>query len=487
LKNSQHSLLTELLLKKHCIIAEVVMNKLPVSWLLFSTLFFLLANPSANANANAKEVWIIPIQGAIGPATSDYIEREFELAQQQDIALLILKMDTPGGLDSAMRTIIKNITSSTIPVATWVGPNGARAASAGTYILLASHIAAMAKATNLGAATPVAIGISGPGSSPTDERSPTSQEGADNREQLGSQTTLEKKAVNDASAYIKGLAKLHGRNELWAEKAVTESASIDAQTALAENVIDFIADDLEQLISQAHGRDILLLGHQTTLLLEGSNLIERAPDWRYTFLATITNPNIAYILMLIGIYGLMLEFYNPGTGLPGVLGGICLVLALYAMQMLPINYTGLAFILLGILLIAGEAFSPSFGVLGLGGIVSFILGSIFLMDSELPEYQIAKPLIVAVALLSAAFILLIITLLLKIRRKEVTTGVDCLVGRLAVVKDDFDTGQGWVEIAGELWRASSSDSLLAGQKVVIKQIAGLNLVVCAKDIKIRTE
>jgi membrane-bound serine protease (ClpP class) len=447
------------------------MNKLPIFWLLISTFFCF--------TASAKEVWVVPIQGAIGPATSDYIEREFELAQQQDISLLILKMDTPGGLDSAMRSIIQNITSSTVPVATWVGPNGARAASAGTYILLASHIAAMANATNLGAATPVAIGISGPESSPAGESSPSSQKD----EQVSAKTTLEKKAINDASAYIKGLAKLHGRNEKWAEKAVREAASIDAQTALAENVIDFIADDLEQVIKLANGREILLLGNKNKLSLDEVNLIERVPDWRYSFLATITNPNIVYILMLIGIYGLILEFYSPGVGLPGVLGGICLVLAMYAMQMLPINYAGLAFILLGILLLVGEAFSPSFGVLGLGGIISFILGSIFLMDSDLPEYQIAKPLIIAVSLLSAAFILLMIGLLLKIRRKKVTTGIDCLVGRFAIVKEDFDTGQGWVEIAGEIWHASSADLLLAGQRVKIQQVSGLNLIVCANGSK----
>ncbi|ABM03435.1 membrane-bound serine protease (ClpP class) [Psychromonas ingrahamii 37] len=449
------------------------MNKWPIFWLLFLTFFCF--------TASAKEVWVIPVQGAIGPATSDYIEREFQLAQQQDISLMILKMDTPGGLDSAMRSIIQNITSSTIPVATWVGPNGARAASAGTYILLASHIAAMANATNLGAATPVAIGISGPESSPSDENSPSSQKDAKNSEQVSAKTTLEKKVINDASAYIKGLAKLHGRNEEWAEKAVREAASIDAQTALAGHVIDFIADNLEQVIEFANGREILLLGNKNKLSLDEVSLIERVPDWRYSFLATITNPNIAYILMLIGIYGLILEFYSPGVGLPGVLGGICLVLAMYAMQMLPINYAGLAFILLGLLLLVAEAFSPSFGALGLGGIVSFILGSIFLMDSDLPEYQIAKPLIMALALLSTTFILLMIALLLKIRRKTVTTGVDRLVGRLAIVKDDFDTGQGWVEIAGEIWHASSADSLLAGQKVRVKQVSGLNLIVCANE------
>ncbi|WP_372881282.1 nodulation protein NfeD [Psychromonas sp.] len=446
------------------------MKKLPIFWLFISTLLAF--------SVSAKEVWVIPVQGAIGPATSDYLERELLLAQQQEVALVILKMDTPGGLDTAMRSIIQNITSSDIPVATWVGPSGARAASAGTYILLASHIAAMANATNLGAATPVAIGISGSTDKPSGEENlPAKQDQPNNSEQVKANTTLEKKAINDASAYIKGLAKLHGRNEQWAEKAVREAASLDAQTALAENVIDFIADDLEQLITLANGRTILLAGEQFELALQDSNLIERTPDWRYTFLATITNPNVAYILMLIGIYGLLLEFYNPGVGLPGVLGGICLLLAMYALQMLPVNYAGLGLILLGLILLIAEAFSPSFGVLGLGGVIAFILGSIFLLDSELPEFQIAKPLIIAVSVVTAAFILSMITLLLKVRRKQVTTGVHVLVGQLATVQDDFDTGLGWVEVAGEVWQASSQDNPRAGQQVRIKEVKGLNLVV----------
>ncbi|MGB5445132.1 MAG: nodulation protein NfeD [Psychromonas sp.] len=453
------------------------MKKLPIFWLFISTLL--------SFSVSAKEVWVIPVQGAIGPATSDYLGRELLLAEQQNVALVVLKMDTPGGLDTAMRSIIQDITASAIPVATWVGPSGARAASAGTYILLASHIAAMANATNLGAATPVAIGISGATDSPEksadDDNASAKQVEPENSEQVKANTTLEKKAINDARAYIQGLAKLHGRNAQWAEKAVTEAASIDAQTALAENVIDFIADDLEQLITLANGRSILLAGEQFELALQDTTLVERLPDWRYTFLATITNPNVAYILMLIGIYGLLLEFYNPGVGLPGVLGGICLLLAMYALQMLPVNYAGLGLIILGLILLIAEAFSPSFGVLGLGGVISFILGSIFLLDSDIPEFQIAKPLIIAVSVVSAAFILSMITLLLKVRRQKVTTGINVLVGQLATVKDDFETGLGWVEVAGEVWQASSKDNLRAGQKVRIEQVNGLNLVVTVTE------
>lgn len=447
--------------------------------------FLLLISVLFPFTAIAKEVWVIPIQGAIGPASSDYISRELSLANQQQIGLVILQMDTPGGLDTAMREIISAITTSSVPVATWVGPSGARAASAGTYILFASHLAVMANATNLGAATPVSITM--PESKPAEKdegqnkAQATKRPSTDNKEVRAS-TTHEKKVINDAAAYIKGLAKLHNRNENWAEKAVTEAASLDAQEALAENVIDFIADDLAQLMQRADQRQIKLNGQLIVLELTEAQLITRIPDWRFTFLATLTNPNIAYILMLMGIYGLLLEFYNPGIGLPGVLGGICLLLGLYALQMLPVNYAGLGLILLGIALLIAEALSPSFGVLGFGGATAFVLGSIFLMDSALPAFQIAKPLIAGFALTSFLFTFVMISLLLRIRRKKVTTGIDCMVGKLATVLDDFDAGQGWVQVGGEIWQARSDDPLSAAERVCIQKISGLWLQVSALDL-----
>jgi membrane-bound serine protease (ClpP class) len=425
----------------------------------------------------AKEVWVIPVQGAIGPATASYINREFTQARQQQAAMVILKMDTPGGLDSAMRDIIRDITTSPIPVATWVGPSGARAASAGTYILLASHLAVMANATNLGAATPISISIQGTSSPSEDAPDNSDNDSAADSKKVVAETIHEKKAINDASAYIKGLAKLHGRNEVWAEKAVTEAASLDAQEALEINVIDYIADDIKQLLMLADKRQIKLNDKVVELALADADIIERIPDWRYTFLATLTNPNVAYILMLIGIYGLLLEFYNPGIGLPGVLGGICLLLGMYALQMLPINYAGLALILLGIALLVAEAFSPSFGILGLGGIGSFVIGSVFLLDSKLPAFQIAKPIIAGFAFVSVLFTFVVITLLLKIRRKNVTTGVQCMVGRMATVTADFNAGQGWVEIDGEIWQARCSEPVVFAQQVIIKEVAGLWLQV----------
>ncbi|PFG57993.1 membrane-bound serine protease (ClpP class) [Vibrio sp. ES.051] len=439
------------------------------------------------SQALANTVWIVPVKGAIGPATSDYLSREIEQAQLNGVSLVILEMDTPGGLDSAMRDIIHAITTSTTPVATWVGPSGSRAASAGTYILLASHIAAMAEATNLGAATPVALGGAPQAPSSDDgqnqEAEEKPQDASDSSEKVPAKTAMEKKVINDAKAYIKGLAKLHGRNAEWAEKAVSEAASLDATEALELNVIDYIANSPEDLVTAINGKTVKINNQEVTLSLESPVWIERTPDWRAEMLAVITNPNVAYILMLIGIYGLLLEFYNPGIGLPGVLGGICLLLAMYALQMMPVNYAGLGLLLLGIALMIAEAFSPSFGILGLGGVVAFVLGSIFLMDSDLPGFQIALPLIFGISIFSVALIVLTVGLLLNIRRRRVTTGLETYPGKLAVVSDDFVDGEGRVRMDGALWQATTKDhqELKQGDQVTIVNVKGLTLSVMPKD------
>lgn len=430
----------------------------------------------------ADKVWIIPVKGAIGPAISDYIVREIEQAKEEDVSLVILKLDTPGGLDSAMRDIIRSITTSNVPVATWVGPSGARAASAGTYILLASHIAAMAPATNLGASTPVQIGGANPaeGKKPTDSNEEqTAKDPNENQDKVPANTTMEKKVINDARAYIKGLAKLHGRNAQWAEKSVSEAASLDAEEALALNVIDYVANSPEQLIELAQGKILNINSVDKPFKVQNPSFETRQPDWRAELLAVITNPNVAYILMLIGIYGLLLEFYNPGFGLPGVLGGICLLIAMYALQMMPVNYAGLALLLLGIALMAAEGFSPSFGILGLGGVTAFVLGSIFLMDSEIPGFQIALPLILGVAAVSALIIVLTIALLLRIRKKGVTTGIENLAGQFATVTDSFEQGIGRVQLNGALWTAKyqGETTVKPGDKVEVTQIEGLILTV----------
>ncbi|GAL03033.1 putative membrane-bound ClpP-class protease [Photobacterium aphoticum] len=457
--------------------------------------------------AQAQTVWVVDVRGGIGPAISDYVAREIQLAHEENAKLIVLKMDTPGGLDTSMRDIIRAITISAVPVATWVGPAGARAASAGTYILLASHVAAMAPGTNLGAATPVSM--TGPGGKEPDDsssnpfapkkdkpasspdsssesesasRDPANDSGTsdetsampDEEENIKAKTAMEKKVINDARAYIRGLAKLHGRNAEWAEKAVTQAASIDAEKARELNVIDFIAPDLDSLIAQTNGRTVMINGIESTIALSNVAYVEREQDWRFKLLAVITNPNVAYILMLIGIYGLLLEFYNPGVGLPGVLGGICLLLAMYSLQMLPVSYAGLGLILLGIALMIAEAFSPSFGILGLGGIVAFALGSIMLMDTEVPGYQIAVPLIVGFTVVSALFTFVILTMLLRSRRKPVTTGVEVLLGQEATVMSGFP-GDGRVLVDGEVWQAHCPDALERGQRVIVTRVKGLSL------------
>ena len=436
------------------------------------------------SQAIASTVWVLPVKGAIGPALSDYLSREIEEAQQNGVELVILKMDTPGGLDSSMRDIIHAITTSTVPIATWVGPSGSRAASAGTYILLASHVAAMAEATNLGAATPVALGgapqqpSSDEGKDSTDSQPESTEKASD---EVPAKTAMEKKVINDARAYIKGLARLHDRNAEWAEKAVSMAASLDATEALELNVIDFIANSPEDLVSTINGIEVKLNGKPFKLALDNPTWVERVPDWRAEMLAVITNPNVAYILMLIGIYGLLLEFYNPGIGLPGVLGGICLLLAMYALQMMPVNYVGLGLLLLGIALMIAEAFNPSFGILGLGGVVAFVLGSIFLMDSDIPGFQIALPLIFGIAIFSVGLIVITVGLLLKIRSKKATTGLENFPGKLAVVSDDFVDGTGRVQLDGALWQAKAEQKLKQGDHVTVVKIKGLALTVKPSD------
>lgn len=439
----------------------------------------------SSALAQADDVWVIEINGGIGPATSDYLTREIEQAHDEQAKLIILKMNTPGGLDTSMRDIIRAITTSPIPVATWVGPAGSRAASAGTYILLASHIASMAPGTNLGAATPVSLGGGKAPSNPLSPQDDTNKDGdtstanestqePQNSDQVKATTAMEKKVINDAAAYIVSLAKLQNRNEEWAEKAVREAASLDSDNALTLNVIDFIASDLQQLVELSNRRTITINGVSQEIQLSEVAFVEREQDWRFSLLSVITNPNVAYILMLIGIYGLLLEFYNPGVGLPGVLGGICLLLAMYSLQMLPVSYAGLALILLGIALMVAEAFSPSFGIFGLGGVAAFTLGSIMLMDTEVPGYQIALPLIIGISLFSVAFIVVTISMLVRVRSKPVTTGMEAVVGDTGKVVSGFP-GAGRVLVEGEIWQAKCASELQAGQIIRVTKLTGLSL------------
>jgi membrane-bound serine protease (ClpP class) len=427
------------------------------------------------------------IEGAIGPASADYVVRGLARAVDEGAQLVVLSIDTPGGLDTSMRDMIKAILASPIPVASYVAPSGARAASAGTYILYASHIAAMAPGTNLGAATPVQIGGMPSPPSPNKPETSGGDEAAEplRKAQKPAAPTdaLGKKQINDAAAYIRGLAQMRGRNAEWAEQAVREAVSLSADEALQLKVVDYLANDLADLLTQLHGKSFTAAGVEATLNTENAALVSHAPDWRTQLLAVITNPSVALILMMIGIYGLFFEFSNPGTGVGGVLGGICLILALYSLQLLPVNYAGVALILLGVAFIAAEAFLPSFGVLGIGGIVAFSFGALILIDTDVPGFGIPLALILTLALTSALLIFAILSMAIRARRSALVGGDAELVGSLARVDAvAVDNAQGgWVRLQGEAWQVISQAPLQPGQQVRVLARRGLMLDVAAAE------
>ncbi len=428
----------------------------------------------------AQEVRLVELQGAIGPATADFVIRSLENASEAGAELVVLRIDTPGGLDLAMRDIIRSILASPVPVAGWVAPGGARAASAGTYIMYASHFAAMAEATNIGSSTPVSLGGGdGPLPIPTapDQENPDEQQapGETSPESLPG-TAMERKVLNDAVAYIKGLAELRGRNREWAERTVIEAANLPASEALDLNVIDLMANDIDSLLDQLNGRSTTVENRTVTVDLPDPRVVAVEPDWRHEFLAMITNPNVAYILLMVGVYGLILEFYNPGMGLPGITGVICLLLGAFALQMLPINYAGLALIIVGIGLMVTEALSPSFGVFGLGGVAAFVLGSIMLMDTEMQAFQISLAIIAAFAVASAGIFFYALGAVITARRQRVTTGQEAILGAIAIAKEDF-TGSGHVRAFSEDWKAVAEFPVKKGEELEITAIDGLVLSV----------
>lgn len=414
----------------------------------------------------ARHAVLLRIDGAIGPASAAYLEDGFAQAREEGARLVILEMDTPGGLDTSMREIIREILAMPVPVVAYVHPSGARAASAGTYIAYASHVAAMTPGTNLGAATPIQIGAP--------------QQPEDGEKGKPDLSAAERKAVNDAVAYLRSLAELRGRNAQWAEQAVREGASLSAQAALQNKVIDLIAPNRQALLRQLDGRQVTIKGQSHRIATAGMTVREVRPDFTNRVLATITDPNIALILMMVGIYGLLFEFMSPGSVVPGTVGGICLLVGLYALAALPVDLAGGALILLGVALMVAEAFAPSFGALGIGGLAAFILGAAMLIDTDVPAFQISWSVIAALGLAGLALLAVAARLGLTARRMRVVTGHEAMIGAKGRVID-WENGTGHVFALSERWSAVGPQDFAPGALVIVDGVEGLQLRVSAPE------
>jgi len=461
----------------------------PLKWLQRATALIALAGLTLTMTARADGTAILlDLDGALGVATAEYIVGGIDDAQERNANLIIIRMDTPGGLMEPMRDIVQSILGSSVPVVTYVSPGGARADSAGTYILLASHIAAMAPTTHLGAATPVSLmgDDKKDDSKPFSPFAPPSSEEEDSEEgEEGDEAepddapsipggAMDRKVMNDAISYIRGLAEAHGRNADWAEDAVRTAATLTATEALELNVIDLIAANQAELLAAVHGREVSVNHSPFTIEAEALIVEKIEPGWRLKVLGTIAQPEIAILLLMVGLYGLLFEGYNPGAIIPGVAGVICLLLAAYALQVLPVNYVGLALILVGLALITAEAFVPSFGALGIGGTAAMIFGLIMMFDSGIPGFGISIAFVTGVGLVSGLALLWLLSYLVKARRQGAVSGRDRIIGGHGVAMESF-TGEGKVWLEGEAWSATAKRPVEKGQTVVVRNLDGLVL------------
>lgn len=441
----------------------------------FSALIaLLLAAFGWGAPSAAATVVELEIKDGIGVASADYLISGIEHAEEIGADLVIINMDTPGGLMKPMRDMVQKILASSVPVVTYVTPGGARADSAGTYILLASHIAAMAPTTHLGAATPVSI--SGEDATPPPMPGSEEEDTSEAPATPPAGTAMERKVMNDAISYIRSLAARHDRNVEWAEKAVTEAATLTATEALEQNVIEFIAKDRSDLLQQIDGYELEINSETRTMATADATVEAFEPNWRIRLLGIISNPEIVLLLGLIGVYGLMYEGWNPGAIVPGVVGVICLLLAAYALQVVPVNYAGLALIFVGIALMVAEAFAPSFGALGIGGIAAFVFGSVMMFDSGIPGFGVSLAFVIGLALLFAALIIWLISFALKLRRRGAVSGRESIVGGTATTMEDF-SGDGMVWLEGEAWHAHAKIPVVKDQEVIVRAMDGLILEV----------
>jgi membrane-bound serine protease (ClpP class) len=424
----------------------------------------VLSAATAVCAAAPAPVVTLSIDGAIGPATADYLHRGLAAASKEGAQLVVLTIDTPGGLDTSMRLIVQDILASPVPVAAFVAPSGARAASAGTFILYASHIAAMAPGTNLGAASPVQIGVGSP--------VPAAPGAGDKSKESAPKDVHERKAFSDSAAYIRSLAQLRGRNAEWGEKAVLDAASLSATEAREKKVVELIAVDVPGLLQQLEGRKVEVAGTERVLHTAGAPLVASTPDWHDRILSVLTNPSIALILMLVGMYGLFFEFNNPGFVFPGVAGAVCLLLAAYAFHLLPVNYAGLALIFVGIGFIVAEVFVPAYGSLGVGGVIAFVAGALMLIDTSVGGFGIPWPLVVFLAPVTAAFLFFVVRMALQARRAPIVSGLTTMVGAGGeMLEDSGDTG--WANIRGETWKVRTAGHLTRGQRIRVVAVDGM--------------